>query len=47
MGLTVNFKVRILRILFAQVIDKLLRMNASINLESLTALPQHRKILYN
>ena len=35
----VNFKVRILLVLLAQVINKNLRMNTSINLESL--MPQH------
>ena len=42
---TVNFKVRILRILFAQVIDKHLRLNDSTNLQSLTELPQHLRVL--
>ena len=32
----VNFKVKIWLVLFAKVIDKHFRMNASINLESLT-----------
>ena len=31
-----NFKVRTLQVLFAQVINKHLRMNTSINIESLT-----------
>ena len=38
---TVNFKVRILLILLAQVINKHLRMNASINLEYLTEVLQN------
>ena len=42
---TVNFKVRILQIFFAQVINKHLRLNASINLQSLIELSQHLKIL--
>ena len=37
----INFKVRTLLILFGQVINKYLRMNTSINLESLTEMPQH------
>ena len=37
----VNFKVRTLLVLFGQVINKHLRMNTSINLESLTEMPQH------
>ena len=38
----VNFKVlRICLVLFAQVINKHLSMNASINLESLKEMPQH------
>ena len=37
----VNFKVRTLLVLFEQVINKHLRMNTSINLESLTKMPQH------
>ena len=36
-----NFKVRILLVLFTQVINKHLRMNDSINLESLTEMLQH------
>ena len=36
-----NFKVRTLQVLFAQVINKDLRMNTSISLESLTEMPQH------
>ena len=36
-----NFKVRTLQVLFAQVINKHLRMNTSINLESLAEMPQH------
>ena len=36
----VNFKVRTLLVLFGQVINKHLRMNTSINLESLTEMPQ-------
>ena len=34
-------KVRTLQVLFAQVINKHLRMNTSENLESLTEMPQH------
>ena len=37
----VNFKVRTLLVLFEQVINTHLRMNTSINLESLTKMPQH------
>ena len=37
----VNFKVRILLVLFTPVINKHLRMNGSLNLESLTEVPQH------
>ena len=37
----VNFRVRIWLVLFAQIINKHLRMNASINLESLKEMPQH------
>ena len=37
----VNFKVRILLILFAQVINKHFRINTSINLESLAEISQH------
>ena len=37
----VNFKVRTLLVLFEQVINKDLRMNTSINFESLTKMPQH------
>ena len=37
----VNFKVRTCLVLFAQVINKHLRMNASINLEPLTEMSQH------
>ena len=37
----VNFKVRTLLVLFGQVINKHFRMNTSINLESLTEMPQH------
>ena len=36
----VNFKVRILLALLGQVINKHLRMNTSINLESLTEMPE-------
>ena len=38
---TVNFKVRTLLVLFGKVINKHLRMNTSINLESSTEMPQH------
>ena len=38
---TVNFKVRILLILFAQVMNKHLRMNASINFEFLAEMLQN------
>ena len=37
----VNFKVRTLLALFGKVINIHLRMNTSINLESLTQMPQH------
>ena len=37
----VNFKVRTSLVLFGKVINKHLRMNTSINLESLTEMPQH------
>ena len=37
----VNFKVRILLVLFTQVINKNIRMNGSINLDSLTEMSQH------
>ena len=37
----VNFKVRTLLALFGQVINKHLRMNTIMNLESLTEMPQH------
>ena len=37
----VNFKLKILLVLFPQVISKHLRMNGSINLESSTEMPQH------
>ena len=37
----VNFKVRTLLALFAQVVNKHLGMNTSINLETLTEMPQH------
>ena len=37
----VNFKVRALLFLFGQVINKHLGMHTSINLESLTEMPQH------
>ena len=37
----VNFKVRTLLVLLGQVINKHLRMNTSINLESLTEMPEH------
>ena len=36
-----NFKVRILHVLFAQVVNKHVRVNASINLEPLKKVPQH------
>ena len=36
-----QFKVRTLQVLLAQVINKHHRMNTSINLESLTEMPQH------
>ena len=36
----VNFKVRTLLVLFGPIINKHLRMNTSINLESLTEMPQ-------
>ena len=39
----VNFKVRTLLILYAQIINKHLTMNASMILESLTEMPQHFK----
>ena len=41
MSLAVKFKVRILLVLFTQVINKRLRMKGSINLGSLTEMPQH------
>ena len=37
----VNFKVRILLVLFTPVINKHLRMNGSLNKEPLTEMPQH------
>ena len=37
----VNFKVRTSLVLFGKVINEHLRMNTSINLESLTEMPQH------
>ena len=37
----VHFKIKTCLVLFAQVINKHLRMNASINLESLTGMSQH------
>ena len=36
-----NFKLRILLVLFTQIINKHLRMNGSINLEFLIEMPQH------
>ena len=36
-----NFKLRILLVLFTQIINKDLRMNGSINLEFLIEMPQH------
>ena len=40
MRLAVNFKVRTLLVLFGQIINKQLSMNTSVNLESLTKIPQ-------
>ena len=37
----INFKVTTSLVLFGQVTNKHLRMNTSINLESLTEMPQH------
>ena len=37
----VHFKVRTLLVLFIQVINKHLRINGSLNLGSLTEMPQH------
>ena len=37
----INFKVRTLLVLLGQVINKHLRINTSINLESLTEMSQH------
>ena len=37
----VNFQVRTLLVFFGQVINKFLWMNTSVNLESLTEIPQH------
>ena len=41
MRLAVNFKVRTLLVLFGQIINKQLSMNTSVNLESLTKIPQN------
>ena len=41
MRTAVNYKVRTLLALFGQVINKHLRVNTSINLESLREMPQH------
>ena len=41
MNSAINFKVRILLVMFTQVVSKLLRMNGFINPGSLTEMPQH------